>query len=158
MLPEIRLSKVVLPDPLGPITPTISPLPMPKETSETAVSPPNRLVRALTSSSIALSPESGRQRSDDASRHQQYGQNQDAAINNGAHFRAEMDNVGQRGDHEGADHRGGYHAPAAEQHHRHDGERLIDRQEPGLDETEIERIEAARDCRDEISSCKCGQL
>ena len=46
-MPAIKLSSVVLPEPLGPNTPTISPRAIEKETADTAVKPPNRLLRFL---------------------------------------------------------------------------------------------------------------
>src|SRR5207249_10166244 len=52
--PDTQLNAVVLPAPLGPISETISPWPMSKLTSLTAMSPPKRLVR-LSSSSSAMS-------------------------------------------------------------------------------------------------------
>ncbi len=50
--PVIRLNTVLLPAPLGPISPRISPLFISNETSFTATSPPNRLTSPLTSSSV----------------------------------------------------------------------------------------------------------
>src|ERR1035437_532387 len=49
--PETALNSVVLPAPLGPITPRISPLYKVKETSETAWTPPKRTPRPASSSS-----------------------------------------------------------------------------------------------------------
>src|SRR3990172_2170835 len=50
--PEIRLNSVLLPEPFGPMMPCTSPGITARSTSDTAVSPPNRLVRFLTSSSM----------------------------------------------------------------------------------------------------------
>ena len=43
--PAITLKVVLLPDPLGPIRPRISPLAKPNDTASTAVKPPNFFVR-----------------------------------------------------------------------------------------------------------------
>src|SRR5437660_888557 len=48
--PEIRLNKVVLPAPLGPINAVIRPSRAASQTSATAARPPNRLLTCLTSS------------------------------------------------------------------------------------------------------------
>src|SRR3954447_26642751 len=47
----MQLNVVLLPDPLGPMSPRISPSSTPNETSFTAFSAPKRLLRARTSSS-----------------------------------------------------------------------------------------------------------
>ena len=52
--PASILKMVLLPDPLGPISPRISPLSTAKSTLSTAVNPPNRLVKFLTSSILLL--------------------------------------------------------------------------------------------------------
>src|SRR4051794_24335767 len=75
-VPLIRLSSVVLPEPFGPKMPRISPSAIAKETSATAVRPPNRLLSPATSSGTAA-PQC--QRPDDALRHQQDHQDEDAA-------------------------------------------------------------------------------
>src|SRR6516164_6501027 len=62
------LKSVVLPAPLGPISPRISPSASVKLTSETATSPPKRLVTPLTSSKAVIqSPSQSAARSDRAS-------------------------------------------------------------------------------------------
>src|SRR5437773_9675064 len=48
--PETQLKQVVLPDPLGPMSPRISPSLTSKETALSAVKPPKRLVRRSTES------------------------------------------------------------------------------------------------------------
>ena len=53
--PAIRLNVVLLPEPLGPISPRISPCASANDTFCTAVNPPNRLVSSRTdSSSVSL--------------------------------------------------------------------------------------------------------
>jgi hypothetical protein len=52
-LPAIRLKSVVLPAPLAPMMPTVSPASTANETPESAMSPPKRLPRSCTSSSGA---------------------------------------------------------------------------------------------------------
>src|SRR6476660_9705450 len=47
-MPAMQLKIVLLPDPFGPISPTISPSLTSNETLETAVKPPKVLVRPLT--------------------------------------------------------------------------------------------------------------
>ena len=54
--PDIRLNSVVLPAPLGPISPWISPVSTVSETSFTATSPPNRRVSPVTSSRATGQP------------------------------------------------------------------------------------------------------
>src|SRR5262245_22785645 len=49
-VPESMLKIVLLPEPLGPIRPTISPFSTPNDTRLTAVKPPKRLVRPWTAS------------------------------------------------------------------------------------------------------------
>src|SRR5512133_149500 len=62
--PAIQLKSVVLPAPLGPMSPTISPSFTDRVTLSLATRPPNRLVRLTTSSSaiscIAPDPASGK--------------------------------------------------------------------------------------------------
>src|SRR5699024_8781740 len=50
--PQITLNSVVLPAPLGPITPTTSPGPTVSDTPSSAVSPPKRTVTPATSSVV----------------------------------------------------------------------------------------------------------
>src|SRR5437016_13039862 len=61
--PEIRLNKVVLPAPLGPINAVIRLSRAASQTSVTAERPPNRLLTCLTSSMLrfrrACAPETG---------------------------------------------------------------------------------------------------
>src|SRR5580700_1880266 len=52
-VPESMLKIVLLPEPLGPIRPRISPSATPNETLLTAVNPPKRLQRPATSSTEA---------------------------------------------------------------------------------------------------------
>ena len=54
-VPDSMLKIVLFPDPFGPISPRISPLPTAKETSFTAAKPPNRLTSPVTSSTEARS-------------------------------------------------------------------------------------------------------
>src|SRR2546427_1858631 len=77
-MPAIMLSSVVLPDPFGPMMPTISPRSTPKDTSETATSPRKRFVRPRTSSSTPCSPRV--QGADDPARHDEDREDQDRAI------------------------------------------------------------------------------
>src|SRR5918997_4360550 len=48
-MPLMQLKRVVLPAPLGPISPQICRSPTPKETPATAVTPPNRTTMSRTS-------------------------------------------------------------------------------------------------------------
>src|SRR5436309_10533946 len=50
--PAMQLNRVVLPEPFGPISPTISPSRTAKSTPSTATRPPKRLVTPLPSSTI----------------------------------------------------------------------------------------------------------
>src|SRR3954470_18369664 len=54
-VPESILKIVLLPEPLGPIRPRISPWPTLNDTLLTAVKPPNRFTSPLTSSTVPLS-------------------------------------------------------------------------------------------------------
>src|SRR5215510_5011715 len=54
-MPEIRLKRVDLPDPFGPMSPCTSPALTARSTLEIAVMPPKRLLRFLSSSSMRLS-------------------------------------------------------------------------------------------------------
>src|SRR5262245_2410604 len=53
-MPEIKLKRVDLPDPFGPISPRTSPDLTPRSTLEMAVMPPKRLLTFLSSSSMLL--------------------------------------------------------------------------------------------------------
>ena len=56
--PQTQLNKVVLPAPLGPITPTTSPARADIDTPSSAVSPPKRTVKPSTSRAAAIAPPS----------------------------------------------------------------------------------------------------
>src|SRR5450631_3632491 len=106
----IRLSSVVLPEPFGPNTPTISPRAMPNDTSDTAVRPPKRLVSVSTSSSMAFAnqhrpPQQARHGAVNALRHHQDGEDQDRSVDDRAHLRPEVDDMRQRRQQQGSDHR-----------------------------------------------------
>src|SRR6516165_7809409 len=138
-MPEIRLSRVVLPEPFGPKIPTISPAAIESETSVRAASPPKRLVRSMTSSSTAPTPQSA----DESLRQDQDRGDQHHAIKDRPGLGGELDHVRKAGQHEcagnGTDDRGA----AAEQHHGDDVERLIDAEIIRLDIAGIEGVEAA---------------
>ena len=53
-MPTIELNKVVFPDPLGPISPTIFPFSTDIEISTLALTPPNDLLTLLTSKILIL--------------------------------------------------------------------------------------------------------
>src|SRR5215831_2054067 len=61
-MPLMQLKSVVLPAPLGPMSPTISPDSMVSETSRLATRPPNRLVHDSTSRRGGTASASGRRR------------------------------------------------------------------------------------------------
>src|SRR5208282_1131193 len=54
MVPAMRLSSVVLPEPLGPISPKTSPGDTESDMALTATNPPNALVKLSTSSSAVM--------------------------------------------------------------------------------------------------------
>src|SRR5271156_168299 len=54
MVPAIRLSSVVLPEPFGPISPKTSPGETARDMSLTATNPPNAFVKPSTSSNAAM--------------------------------------------------------------------------------------------------------
>src|SRR5271167_1281761 len=54
MVPAMRLRSVVLPEPLGPISPRISPGDTASDMALTATNPPNALVKLATSSSAVM--------------------------------------------------------------------------------------------------------
>src|SRR6266478_3837073 len=137
-MPVIRLSSVVLPDPFGPKIPTISPLAMENVTSDTAMSPPKRLVNSMTSSTAPA-----RQRADDALRQDQDGENQHQAVENGSRLAGKVDHVRKSGEHEGTGNRADDRGPAAQQDHRNDIQRLIDAEITRLDIAGIKGVETA---------------
>src|SRR5438552_3207440 len=116
VIPAIRLSMVVLPEPFGPKMPTISPRLIANETSDTAVSPPNRLVRPTTLSAYragggsdapltGLDTFTGADASDrtalpeqgsrNAPGHDQNGENQNGSVYDRPNLASEVDDVWQ---------------------------------------------------------------
>src|SRR4029077_6727310 len=122
--PAIMLSSVVLPDPLGPMMPTISPGTTWKETSAPALWPAKRLPSARSSSAPLRPP--GVQGAHDAPRHHKDGEDEDSPVEDGADFRAEVEGVRQAGEderaHDGADES----ALASQQHHGQHLHGLVD--------------------------------
>src|SRR5664279_3048623 len=131
----MRLRSVVLPEPFGPKMPTMSPGSSPNERSETAVRPPKRLVSLRTSSST-MSP---RQDADNPARHQQNGQDEDQAVDQQPGLRIDVDDVWQRRQHQRADERRSDELTSAQQCHRDDRQRLINRKIAGVDVADVER-------------------
>src|SRR5271166_869227 len=89
-MPQIRFNKVVLPEPLGPKMPTISPRAMLNETSATAVRPPKRLLKALTSKNITGAPHNAH----NPAWQQQDCEDQNEAIGQHAELSRKFNNVG----------------------------------------------------------------
>src|SRR4029079_6389889 len=87
--PARRLSNVVLPEPLGPRIPTISPCDILSETWDTATTPPNRLVRLSTSRNMTPT----REYPDNAAWHHEDGQDQDCTIGGGPQLGRKLDYV-----------------------------------------------------------------
>ena len=89
MKPVSRLNRVVLPAPLGPRTPMISPRSTEKLTFFTACRPPKRLSRFLTSSKALIGspapPSAGARRRDQAVRQEEQDQDQGAAVDQSRH-------------------------------------------------------------------------
>src|SRR5277367_3621963 len=146
MMPLMRFSSVVLPEPFGPKMPRISCSPIWKDTSETATSPPKRRVRFCTSSSTAQ----GREGAKETARQQQDGQDQDRAVKHGARLARQVDQVRQPGQHEGPDDGTCHRTASAQQYHGNDVERLVDAQISRLDVPGIESIEATGERRQKI--------
>src|SRR5512132_880254 len=131
--PVMTLTRVVFPEPLGPISPRISPSRRSKLTSETAASPPNFFVTPRASSMVmSLDPvraEVSRELArrelaladhvDEAPGHEQHDENDDETVEElgQAHQLCRKD-LGDRGEHEGAQERTDHGTHAAE--HRHD--------------------------------------
>src|SRR6516165_1216482 len=153
-MPAMRLRSVVLPEPLGPKIPTISPAAIESETSVRAASPPKRLVRSKMSSSTAPT----RQCADESLRQDQDRGDQHRAIKDRPGLGGELDHVRKAGQHEcsgnGTDNRGA----AAEQHHGDDVERLIDAEIIRLDISGIEGVEAARYCGESVGQSEGQEL
>src|ERR1700722_4073900 len=99
--PASRFSSVVFPEPFGPKMPMISPLLTAKDTSDTATSPPKRLVRFSTLRSMGAPPEEA----DDPAWHQQDHENENHAVDRDARFRWQFDQMRQRSEHQGAHNR-----------------------------------------------------
>src|SRR6185312_1309267 len=150
----MRLSSVVLPDPFGPKMPTMSPSSSANDMSDTAVSPPNRFVRLRTSSSTALS----RKEADDAARHQKDREDQDQPVDQQPRLRIHVDHVRKRRQHERADDGRGDELAAAEERHRDDGERLVERKVVRIDVADVERIETAGDRRADVAGDERDEL
>src|SRR5205814_4416057 len=102
--------------------PTMSPSFKPNDMLDTAVSPPNRLVRLRTSSSTPPPYENA----DDTARHQQDRHDQDEAVDQQARLGVHFDQMRQCRQHKRADDRRRDEFSAAEQCHRDDRERLVD--------------------------------
>src|SRR5262249_2131858 len=98
--PAIMLRSVVLPEPFGPMMPTISPGSTAKEISATATRPANCLLSPRTSS-VTLRPPRV-ERAGYSARHDEDREDQDRAVEHGAYFRAEIDRVREAGQHERA--------------------------------------------------------
>src|SRR5712691_715284 len=141
--PAIMLSSVVLPEPLGPMMPTISPGSTTNDTSATATSPANCLLSPRTSSATLRPPRV--ERAHDATRHHEDGEDQDGAVEHGAHLGAEVDGVRQAGQHERAHDGADERALAAEQDHGQDFHGLIDAEVAGVDVAGVVAVEPARE-------------
>src|SRR5215468_1214238 len=76
----MTLKSVVLPAPLGPMMPTISPGATPRETSRTAVNPPKRLVTASSSSIAAPGAEALAEPTDQALGDEAHDDDEEAAV------------------------------------------------------------------------------
>src|SRR6185437_3387320 len=152
--PEMRLSSVVLPEPFGPNTPTMLPSSRPNEMSDTAVSPPKRLVRCRTSSSTPAP----RSEAHDAARHQQDGENQDEAVDEQPRLGVDVDHVRQRSQHQRADDRCRDEFAAAKQGHRDDRERLVEREIIRIDVADVEGVQAAGDGGADVAGDKADEL
>src|SRR5262249_52959200 len=121
--PAIILSSVVLPEPLGPMMPRISPGRTVKETAATATRPAKRLLRARTSSATTGPPRA--EGAHDAPRHHQDGKDENGAVEDGADLRAQVDGMRQPGEDEGADDGAEQGTLTAQEHHGQDLHRLI---------------------------------
>src|SRR5215475_5182662 len=91
--PANRLSKVVLPEPLGPRIPTISPRSTVSETAVSATRPPKRLLSPSTSRNMAPT----REQAHDAAGHQQNDDDQNGAVGRGPQLGGEFDDMRQPG-------------------------------------------------------------
>src|SRR5215510_3764074 len=141
--PAIMLSSVVLPEPLGPMMPTISPRRTAKETAATATRPAKRLLSARTSSATAGPPRA--ESAHDAARHHEDREDEDGAVEDGAELRAQVDGMRQPGEDEGAHDGAEERALAAQEHHSQDLHRLVDGEIAGIDVARVVAVEAARE-------------
>src|SRR5215510_12322530 len=122
--PASRLSSVVLPEPLGPRMPRISPASICSETPDTATRPPKRLLSPSTLRNMAPT----RKEAHDTARHQQNDENENGAIGRRPQLGGEFDDVRQARQQKGADDGTQDRPHAAQQDHGDGIERLRDRQ------------------------------
>src|SRR5579862_733040 len=80
---------------------------------------------------------------DDASRHEQNGEDEDQSIDQESRLGVHVDDVRKRSEHERADNGRRDELASAEQRHRDDRERLVERKIIGIDIADVERIQAA---------------
>src|SRR5882724_11768102 len=140
-MPVIRLISVVLPDPLGPMTPTTSPSAMSNETSSTATTPSKRLLTSRTeSSAIAPSPTESRRHAPATDEH-------DAKQRDGEQQRPKIAEGTEQFRQDREDGRGGNdarHLPIPERHHRDQHDRVDPVERARIDEADHVCVERAR--------------
>src|SRR5215469_7956305 len=154
--PAIMFSRVVLPDPFGPMMPTISSWATVKETSATAIRPANRLVSPRTSRDTPRPP--GVPRAHDAARHHENGENEDGAVEHGAQLGPEIDGVRQAGEHEGAHDGAGERALTAQQDHGQHFHRLVDAEVAGIDVPRVVAVQPTGERGESIADGKRQEL
>src|SRR6266851_3041623 len=154
--PAIMLSSVVLPEPLGPMMPTISSGSTVKETSATAIRPTKRLVSPRTSRGTPGPP--GVERAHDASRHHEDREDQNGAVEHGAKLGPEIDGMRQAGEHEGAHDGPGEGALATQQDHGQYLHRLIDAEVARVDVPGVVTVKAAGERGEGIADGKGEEL
>src|SRR5690606_21800541 len=135
-LPAIRLNSVVLPAPLAPITPTVSPDSTDRDTSDSAMRPPKALLTPWTSRSMVGQPPARGDPLEDAAGYEKHEHDeQDAEQDHVDLRRVGPEQFGEQGQEGGAEQGAARIVRAADDGDRDDGER--DHRVEGLHRIEI---------------------
>src|SRR6266851_3953773 len=158
--PVIRLKQVVFPAPLGPIKPAIVPSSTEKLTSLTAVRPPNRTVRASTSSSDTVRPALTRAspESPQPFRHDDDRSHEERAEDHEPRPLGHPQVLGHEREDEGTEDRSRDAALAAHDDHADDGHRVVEGERGRINEVDVPRVNTARRAREDHPDHEGDQL
>src|SRR5712691_3867684 len=158
--PVIRLKQVVIPAPLGPIKPAIVPSSTEKLTSLTAVRPPNRTVRASTSSRDTAHPALTRASPESPQPlwHEDDRGHEERAEDHEARPLRHPQVFGHEREDEGAEDRSRDTALTAHDDHADDGHRVVKGERSRIDEVDVPRINAARRAREDHADHEGDEL